>query len=88
MKTLRLNEGDPVRITGAHLPKGKRVKLQAQTTDFLEISDPKAVYVFNHLRVVYFITFSIVSNKHSVISHVSHKAISLRYPTTLSHSNY
>ncbi|GJJ12602.1 hypothetical protein Clacol_006845 [Clathrus columnatus] len=45
MKTLRLNEGDPVRITGAELAKGKRVKLQAQTVDFLEISDPKAVYV-------------------------------------------
>lgn len=43
MKTLRLNEGDPIRITGAELPKGKRVKLQAQTVDFLEISDPKAV---------------------------------------------
>lgn len=45
MKTLRLNEGDPIRITGAELPKGKRVKLQAQTVDFLEISDPKAVCV-------------------------------------------
>ena len=45
MKTLRLNEGDPIRITGAQLAKGKRVKLQAQTVDFLEISDPKAVYV-------------------------------------------
>ncbi|KAI9057893.1 ubiquitin fusion degradation protein I [Trametes sanguinea] len=43
MKTLRLNEGDPIRITGAELPKGKMVKLQAQTVDFLEISDPKAV---------------------------------------------
>ncbi|KAI0647302.1 UFD1-domain-containing protein [Trametes meyenii] len=43
MKTLRLNEGDPIRITGTELPKGKMVKLQAQTVDFLEISDPKAV---------------------------------------------
>ncbi|KAF9013911.1 ubiquitin fusion degradation protein UFD1-domain-containing protein [Cyathus striatus] len=43
MKTLRLNEGDPIRITGAELPKGKLVKLQAQTVHFLEISDPKAV---------------------------------------------
>ncbi|KAI8989664.1 ubiquitin fusion degradation protein UFD1-domain-containing protein [Trametes punicea] len=43
MKTLRLNEGDPIRITGAELPKGKMVKLQAQTVDFLDISDPKAV---------------------------------------------
>ena len=43
MKTLRLNEGDPVRITGADLPKGKMVKLQAQSVHFLEVSDPKAV---------------------------------------------
>ncbi|EJD35515.1 UFD1-domain-containing protein [Auricularia subglabra TFB-10046 SS5] len=43
MKTLRLKEGDPIRITGATLPKGKRVKLQPQTVDFLELADPKAV---------------------------------------------
>ncbi|KAH9981051.1 ubiquitin fusion degradation protein UFD1-domain-containing protein [Lactifluus volemus] len=43
MKTLRLNEGDPVRITGTELPKGRFVKLQAQHVHFLEISDPKAV---------------------------------------------
>ena len=43
MKTLRLNEGDPVRITGTDLVKGKFVKLQAQHVHFLEISDPKAV---------------------------------------------
>ena len=45
MKTLGLNEGDPIRITGAELPKGKFVKLQPQTVHFLEVSDPKAVYV-------------------------------------------
>ncbi|THU88403.1 UFD1-domain-containing protein [Dendrothele bispora CBS 962.96] len=43
MKTLRLNEGDPIRITGTELPKGKFVKLQAQSVHFLEISDHKAV---------------------------------------------
>lgn len=43
MKTLRLNEGDPIRITGTELTKGQFVKLQAQTVHFLEISDPKAV---------------------------------------------
>ncbi|KAL5529723.1 hypothetical protein ACEPAG_5708 [Sanghuangporus baumii] len=43
MKTLGLNEGDPIRITGAELPKGKFVKLQPQTVHFLEVSDPKAV---------------------------------------------
>lgn len=45
MKTLRLNEGDPIRITGTELPKGKLVKLQAQSVHFLEISDHKAVCV-------------------------------------------
>ena len=45
MKTLRLNEGDPIRITGAELPKGKMVKIQAQSVHFLEVSDPKAVCV-------------------------------------------
>lgn len=52
MKTLRLDEGDPIRITGAELQKGKFVKLQAQSTHFLEISDPKAVCVrvlWNHI---------------------------------------
>lgn len=43
MKTLLLDEGDPIRITGTELPKGKFVKFQAQSVHFLEISDPKAV---------------------------------------------
>lgn len=45
MKKLNLNEGDPVRLTGAVLPKGKMVKIQAQSVDFLEVADAKAVYV-------------------------------------------
>ncbi|THH27490.1 hypothetical protein EUX98_g6688 [Antrodiella citrinella] len=43
METLRLQEGDTIRINGTELPKGKMVKLQAQQVHFLEISDPKAV---------------------------------------------
>lgn len=43
MKKLNLNEGDPVRLTGAVLPKGKMVKIQAQSVDFLEVADAKAV---------------------------------------------
>ena len=42
MQTLPLNEGDPIRVTGCELPKGKVIQLQAQTVYFLEISDPKA----------------------------------------------
>ncbi|CCO26020.1 Ubiquitin fusion degradation protein 1 Short=UB fusion protein 1 [Rhizoctonia solani AG-1 IB] len=43
MKTLRLNEGDPIRITSTTLLKGQFVKLQAQEKEFIEVSDPKAV---------------------------------------------
>ncbi|KAG8734459.1 ubiquitin fusion degradation protein [Ceratobasidium sp. 423] len=43
MKTLRLNEGDPIRITSITLPKGNFVKFQAQEKEFIEVSDPKAV---------------------------------------------
>lgn len=41
----RLEPGDPIRLTGTRLVKGKRVKLQAQSLEFLEVSDPKAVCV-------------------------------------------
>ncbi|KDE03356.1 hypothetical protein MVLG_06162 [Microbotryum lychnidis-dioicae p1A1 Lamole] len=43
MDQLRLNEGDPIRIWGGRYPKGKMIKIQPQSTDFLEVSDPKAV---------------------------------------------
>ena len=43
MRSLALNEGDKVKVQGTTLPKGKMVKIQPQTVDFLEISDPKAV---------------------------------------------
>ncbi|KAG8933293.1 ubiquitin fusion degradation protein [Tulasnella sp. 418] len=43
MKTLRINEGDAIRVTGAKLPKGKLIKIQPQQVHFLEVSDPKAV---------------------------------------------
>jgi ubiquitin fusion degradation protein 1 len=68
MKTLRLNEGDPIRITGAELPKGKLVKLQAQSTHFLEISDPKAVCVCVCLSIVTKLTIPSDLNPHCAIS--------------------
>jgi ubiquitin fusion degradation protein 1 len=43
MRSLRLSEGDPIRLRGKMLPKGKLVKIEPQTVDFLEIADPKAV---------------------------------------------
>ncbi|KAJ3010255.1 UNVERIFIED_CONTAM: ubiquitin fusion degradation protein [Siphonaria sp. JEL0065] len=43
MSTLLIEEGSLVRIKNTSLPLGKFVKLQPQSVDFLDISDPKAV---------------------------------------------
>lgn len=43
MSTLCCSEGDVVRIRTVTLPLGKFVKIQPQSVDFLDISDPKAV---------------------------------------------
>lgn len=81
MKTLRLNEGDPIRITGADLPKGKMVKLQAQSVHFLEVSDPKAVYVHKCLLRILQTYFLLGLNRPSATFHVSLKAISSKSST-------
>jgi ubiquitin fusion degradation protein 1 len=43
MQTLQLDVGDLVQIKSTNLADAKLVKLQAQSTAFLDISDPKAV---------------------------------------------
>src|SRR5215471_3575516 len=43
MQTLLLEPGDLVQIKSTDLPAGRYTKLQAQSTSFLDISDPKAV---------------------------------------------
>ncbi|KQJ84153.1 ubiquitin fusion degradation protein 1 homolog isoform X1 [Brachypodium distachyon] len=43
MQNMLLQEGDMVRVKNATLPKGTYVKLQPHTTDFLDISNPKAI---------------------------------------------
>lgn len=43
MQTLSLDPGDLVQILSTDLPPGQFIKLQAQSTSFLDISDPKAV---------------------------------------------
>lgn len=43
MQTLLLDQGDIIEIKSAELPLGTFVKIQPQTVDFLDISDPKAV---------------------------------------------
>lgn len=45
MKNLVLSEGGKVQIRNISLPKGTYVKLQPVTSDFLDISDHRAVYV-------------------------------------------
>ncbi|CAN4112460.1 unnamed protein product [Withania somnifera] len=43
MQNLFLQEGDIVTVKNVTLPKGKYVKLQPHTMDFLDISNPKAI---------------------------------------------
>ena len=43
MENMHLNEGDIVGLRSASIRKGAYVKLQPQTTDFIKISNPKAV---------------------------------------------
>lgn len=43
MQTLLLEPGDLLQIKSTDLPPGNKIKLQAQSTSFLDISDPKAV---------------------------------------------
>ena len=43
MQTLSLDPGDLVQVKSTDLPLGSFIKLQPQSPDFLEISDPKAV---------------------------------------------
>ena len=40
-----LQEGDTVRLKYVSLPRGTFVKLQPQTKDFFDISNPKAMWV-------------------------------------------
>jgi ubiquitin fusion degradation protein 1 len=43
MENLQLKEGEVIKVKSKKLPKGTFVKLQPQTSDFLNISNPKAV---------------------------------------------
>lgn len=46
METLDLKQGDFIQISNTHLPSGKLIKIQPQSPDFLEITDPRAVLEF------------------------------------------
>lgn len=49
MENMLLQEGDIVRVKNVTLPKGTYVKLQPHTQDFLDISNPKAMYAHSSL---------------------------------------
>jgi hypothetical protein len=51
MQNLLLQEGDIVKLKSTSLPKGTFAKLRAQSKDFLEITNPKAVCVAQRLPV-------------------------------------
>ena len=46
MQNLGLEEGDFVCIKNVTLPQGNFAKFEPQSVDFLDISNPRAVYVF------------------------------------------
>ncbi|KAF1813158.1 UFD1-domain-containing protein [Eremomyces bilateralis CBS 781.70] len=71
METLLLEPGDLIQIKSTDLPLGSFIKLQPQSTDFLEISDPKAVLEnafrnFSCLTTNDVFTFSYNDNIYSV----------------------
>jgi len=45
MQNMLLQEGDTVRLKYVSLPRGTFVKLQPQTKDFFDISNPKGMWV-------------------------------------------
>lgn len=46
METLALAAGDFIQVANASLPSGKLIKIQPQSPDFLDITDPRAVLEF------------------------------------------
>lgn len=51
MDNLNINLGDHIKVRTVDLIDGKFVKLQPKTKDFLDISNPKAVYVTHRFRL-------------------------------------
>ena len=49
MKNLLLTEGDLIQVENVSLSIATFAKFQPQSTDFLDISNPKAVYPFGGL---------------------------------------
>jgi len=56
MQTLLIQEGSIIKVKNTSLPLGTFVKIQPQSVDFLNIYNPKAVYVFYiHLFIQIFL---------------------------------
>ena len=55
-----LQEGDIVRVKNVTLPKGTYVKLQPHTKDFLDISNPKAMWVNDFYVISYYSVVDVV----------------------------
>lgn len=51
MRNLLLEEGDIVQVQSASLPVATYAKFQPQSVDFLDITNPKAVYLFKFFLV-------------------------------------
>lgn len=70
METLGTEPGSIIEVKNVTLPLGSFVKIQPQSTDFLDISDHRAVYIlFSIIQTTYalLITFSLVLRRHCVI---------------------
>ena len=83
MENMHLNEGDIVQLRSASIAKGKFVKLQPQTSDFINISSPKAVLeqsLRNFSALTKGETFRILYNKRKYDIGVSFHIMSPQHP--------
>ena len=55
MKNICIQEGDLVWVENVTLPLATFAKFQPQTVDFLDITDPKAVYPLLFLIILYIV---------------------------------
>lgn len=52
MKNLLLKEGEIIQVQYVNLDIARFAKFQPQSVDFLEISNPKAVYIFAYYEAL------------------------------------
>ncbi len=54
MQNIGIEPNDFIKVTSVSLPRASYAKFQPQSVDFLDISNPKAVYV-KHEKIVNFV---------------------------------